>query len=385
MTICTTRIACPKMNIAINARFLLANHLEGIGNFTLQIAKDLIEKFPNHHFYLIYDRKTPPLIHYKNVTNLYLLPPARHPILWYFWFEWRLPSLLKKYQIQKFISPDGFVSLRSKIPSLLVVHDLAYLVYPQHLPLIVKWYYQYFTPKYLSKAQNIVTVSHFVKKHIEESFSIPPSKIQVTNNLPKDIFHPLDHLQKSQAKQQYAGDCPYFLYVGAIHPRKNILNLLRAFQKFKKECPNNLKLVIVGRKAWKNKDLQKLLLEPFFSEEVIWTSKISDAALTQVVGAAFALVYPSLFEGFGIPIIEAQKAGIPVITSNTSSMPEVTGTGGILVDPTQIAEITKAMKRLYTDSALRKELVEKGFENLKRYTSKNAIAPFSQWIEGTIN
>lgn len=385
MNNCTTRTAFQKMNIAINARFLIANQLEGIGNFTLQIIQDLIAQHPDHHFYLIYDRKTPPLIHHQNITNLYLLPSARHPILWYLWFEWRLPALLKKYHIQKLISPDGFVSLRSKTPSLLVIHDLAYLVFPNHLPFLVRWYYRYFTPKYISKAQTIVTVSHFVKNHIVDSFSISPSKIQVTNNLPKEIFQPLEQPQKSLVQNQYALGCPYFLYVGAIHPRKNMLNLLRAFQKFKKDSHSNIKLIIVGRKAWKNNALKNLLRESLYTEEVIWTSKVSDTELVKVVGAAFALVYPSLFEGFGIPILEAQKAGVPVITSNTSSMPEVTGTGGILVNPTQSDEIARAMKRLYTDSSLRKELIEKGFENLKRYTNNTAIAPFSQWIEGTTN
>ncbi len=385
MSNCTTRTAFQKMNIAINARFLIANQLEGIGNFTLQIIKDLVANHPHHHFYLIYDRKTPPLVHHPNITNLYLLPSARHPILWYIWFEWRLPTLLKKYHIHKLISPDGFVSLRSNVPSLLVVHDLAYLAFPNHLPLLVRWYYRYFTPKYLSKAQTIVTVSHFVKKHIEGSFSIPASKIQVTNNLPKDIFQPLAQPQKSLVQNQYALGCPYFLYVGAIHPRKNILRLLRAFQKFKKNSHSNIKLIIVGRKAWKNNDLKTLLRDSFYTEEVIWTSKVSDSELVKVVGAAFALVYPSLFEGFGIPILEAQKAGVPVITSSTSSMPEVTGAGGLLVDPTQIDEIAQAMNQLYTNTTLRKELVEKGLENLTRYTRKNAIHPFSQWIEGPIN
>jgi glycosyltransferase involved in cell wall biosynthesis len=208
------------MNIAINARFLIANQLEGIGNFTLQIIENLIAQHPHHHFYLIYDRNTPPLVHHPNITNLYLLPSARHPILWYIWFEWRLPTLLKKYHIHKLISPDGFVSLRSNVPSLLVVHDLAYLAFPNHLPLLVRWYYRYFTPKYLSKAQTIVTVSHFVKNHIVDSFSISPSKIQVTNNLPKDIFQPLAQPQKSLVQNQYALGCPYFYMLVPFTPEK---------------------------------------------------------------------------------------------------------------------------------------------------------------------
>ncbi|MEY2950550.1 MAG: glycosyltransferase family 4 protein [Saprospiraceae bacterium] len=369
------------MKIAINARFLIANHLEGIGNFTLQIVKDLVDQYPSYHFYLIYDRKTPPLIKSKNVTNLYLLPSARHPILWYIWFEWRLPRLLKKHQIQKFISPDGFVSLRLHIPSLIVVHDLAYLVFPQHLPLLVKWYYQYFTPKFLAEAQLIVTVSRFVKNHIIESFSLPSDKIKISNNLPKALFQPLDPNTISLTQHQYAQSCPYFLYVGAIHPRKNILRLLLAFQQFKQECPSNMKLVIVGRKAWKNTNLKELPKNPFYKEEIIWTSKISDSELTKVLGAAFAMLYPSLFEGFGIPILEAQKAGVPVITSKTSSMPEVTGEGGLLVDPIKIEEIVSAMKQVYKDSQLRKKLIEKGFENLNRYTKEIAITPFSEWME----
>jgi glycosyltransferase involved in cell wall biosynthesis len=141
----------------------------------------------------------------------------------------------------------------------------------------------------------------------------------------------------------------------------------------------------VGRKAWKNTNLKALPKNLFYTEEIIWTSKISDNELTNVLGAALAMLYPSLFEGFGIPILEAQKAGVPVITSQTSSMPEVTGAGGLLVDPTNVEEIASAMKRVYNDSQLRKELIERGFENVNRYTKKNALTPFSEWLENIEN
>ena len=155
------------MIIAINTRFLLKGKLEGIGWFTNEIVRRMVVNHPEHEFIFLFDRPyDPQFIFASNINPVVISPPARHPILWYIWFEWSVRRALKKYKADIFISTDGFLSLSSKVPSLLVVHDLAFEHYPQHLPFKFRYYLQKFTPKFVRKATHTITVSSYSKKDL---------------------------------------------------------------------------------------------------------------------------------------------------------------------------------------------------------------------------
>ncbi len=153
---------------------------------------------------------------------------------------------------------------------------------------------------------------------------------------------------------------PYFIFVGAVHPRKNVLGLLKAFEHFKATFSHPHQLVIVGRKAWMNQELEDFYAQMQFKKDVIWIEKIERTDLLELMQHAFGLVYPSLFEGFGIPILEAMTLGLPVICSNTSSMPEVAGNAALFVQPNNINEIATAMNELIINDELRNDLIAKG-------------------------
>ncbi|MCU0421899.1 MAG: glycosyltransferase family 4 protein [Bacteroidia bacterium] len=332
------------MRIAVNTRFLLYDKLEGIGRFTHEILQRITRANPQHEFIFLFDRPYhPSFIYSDNVTPVVLYPQARHPFLFYLFFEHAIPYALKKYKADVFLSTDGFLSLSSSVKQYPVIHDLAFLHHPDGISRLQKLYYNYYFPKFANKAERIITVSNYTKTDLIKQYQIPDGKINIVYNAPSLGFKPISFDEKNIIKKGLTNDCPYFLYVGALHPRKNISRLLQAFDTFKKNKPTNFKLVIIGRKAWQTSDVEKVYQSMESKDEVIFTGRLPEAELYQITAAAFCLVYVPLFEGFGLPIVEAMSCGVPVITSTTSSMPEVAGNAGIIVNPYIVDEISNAM------------------------------------------
>lgn len=357
------------MKIAVNTRLLLKGKLEGIGWFSYQTLKRMVENHPEHEFIFIFDRPyDPSFIFGTNVTPVVTGPPARHPILFYLWLDWSVAFVLKKYKADVFLSPDGFGTLNSKVPTCLVIHDLAFEHYPEHLKKSHSIYFRKFTPLFARKAKRIITVSEYSKNDIATRYHISPEKIAVSNNAAHEEYVPLDWAARESVKKEYAEGCEYFIFVGALHPRKNVVNLLKAFIRFKKRNGSNMKLIIVGRMAWNYKEVVEMKNEMPFKEDVIWLGYLDVNELAKVMAAAYALVYASLFEGFGIPIIEAYKCAVPAIVSNTSSMPEVAGDAALIVDPNDYHDIADKMSQLYKDETLREKLSQKALVQTQKFT-----------------
>ena len=356
------------VRIAINTRFLLDGRLEGIGVFTKEVISRMVLSHPEVEFFFFFDRPyDASFVFSDNVTPVVIYPPARHPILWYLWFEWAIPYYLKKHNIDHFFSPDSYLSLRTKIPQTVVIHDLAFEHFPEAIGGMVSAFYSNFLPKYTRKAKQIITVSNFTKNDIIEKYGVHSSKIEVTYNAADAKFKPLNSNQQDDVRSEYTNNVPYFLYVGALHPRKNIGRLLQAFDEFKKRTNSETKLLLVGRKAWGNEEMEMVYNAMKHKKEVLFTGRVTDENLVKIYASCHALVYVPYFEGFGMPIVEAQACGVPVITSNISSMPEVLGEAGVLVDPFSIESICGAMESLDENVALCDLLVLKGQENLTRF------------------
>ena len=356
------------MRIAVNTRLLLKGKLEGIGWFTYQTLERMVRNHPEHEFFFFFDRPYDPhFVFAPNVTPVVVHPQARHPILFYIWFEWSLPVVLRKYKIDLFLSPDGYMSLSTKVPTCLVVHDLAFEHYPEHFVISHRMYWRHYSPLFARKAKRIATVSTFSKDDISKRYGISPDNIDVVYNGAHDEYRPLDATEREAVKKQYADGCEYFVFAGALHPRKNIVNLLKAFVIFKKRQHTNMKLVIAGRPAWKYEEVEQMRTEMPFREDVKWVGYMNVDELSKVIGGAYVLVYASLFEGFGIPILEALQCDVPAIVSNTSSMPEVAGDAALLVDPSDPEDIAAKMHQLYKDEALRSKLIVNGREQIKKF------------------
>jgi glycosyltransferase involved in cell wall biosynthesis len=349
------------MNIAVNTRLLIQNKLEGIGWFTYESLKRITTQHPEHQFFFIFDREyDPEFLFSDNITPIIQYPQARHPILYYAWFEMVIPKLLERIKPDLFLSPDGFLSLKTPVRSLAVFHDLNFEHYPQDIPYWTRRYYRKYFPKYAAKAVRIATVSEFSKADIVKQYNVSPEKIDVVYDGANDAYHPLSKEEKKKIRKEYSNGLPYFIFIGSLHPRKNLVNLFRAFDLFKKSNPSDVKLLIVGAKKWWTRDIDLAFNRMIFSDDVIFTGRLDVNELAGVLGSAIALTYVSYFEGFGIPIVEAFRCDVPVITSNVTSMPEVAGNAAILVDPFDPESIAEALYKAYQYESIREELVIHG-------------------------
>ncbi len=372
------------MRIAVNTRFLLPRHLEGIGLYTQEVLRRLTAMRPQDEFFFFFDRPWQErYIFSPNVRPVVLYPPARHPILWYLWFEWSLPKALQKCRADLFFSPDGYLSLRSDTPSIMTLHDLAYLHYPEQMPRSVRYYYHRFIPRYLQRAYHILAVSDYTKQDIINNFKISGEKIKVTCNGVREAFakHPSDRAAESRtARKNFSEGKPFFLYVGAMHPRKNVLGLIRAFDLFKTETGAPHLLLLTGRKAWMTAEIEKAFASARHKNDIRFTGYLTEEELPPLMRAAFALTYVSFFEGFGVPLLEAMHSEIPIITSQASSMPEVAGPAALYADPHSPESIARAMRQLYENPALRQKLIEAGKTQRQKFSWEQAARDLNQMI-----
>lgn len=359
------------MKIAINARELLKGRMEGIGRYIYETTKRMVLDHPEDQFYFFFDRTyDPSFIFADNVIPVVVHPQARHPILWYLWFEWGVPYYLKKYEIDVFYSGDTYASMKTSVPTLIVCHDIAYKHYPNHIRISHKKYYQANFPKFHRKADHIVAVSNFTKQDIVQTYKIAEEKVTIGYNATPSGFSLLAEKEKTEIREHLTKGNPYFIYVGSLHPRKNVVNLIKAFDFFKEEHKTAHKLVLVGRMAWKNEELKKTYETTKYREDIIFTNHLSNEQLPRYMAAAEALTYVSVFEGFGIPILEGMSSGIPVITSNVSSMPEVAGDAALLIDPHDPSSIAEGMYTIVSDQELRDQLIAKGRSRAKAFSWK---------------
>ncbi len=349
------------MKIAVNTRFLLKTNLEGIGWFTYETLRRMVERHPEDEFIFFFDRPfEPEYIFGKNVTPVVLFPPARHPFLFVAWFDLAVAWALRKHRPDVFYSPDGFLSLLTAVPTLLVVHDIAHVHYPTQVGFFQRKYYDFFIPKFLKKSSHIVTVSEFSKQDIIREYGIENSKISVVANGCRTVFVPLSESDVQSVRKEYSGGQPYFFYVGAIHPRKNVARLIEAFDIFKQKNNSSVKLLLGGRMAWQTGEVKSAWELAKSHADIKFLGYLDAQKLAQLTAAAVAITYVSLLEGFGVPLLEAMYCDVPLITSRSSSMPEVAGDAAILVNPMDASAIAEAMERVTTDNILRAQLVEKG-------------------------
>lgn len=357
------------MVIAVNTRSLLHDQLEGYGYFIQETFKRITNRHPEHEFIFIFDRPNDNgFVFGPNVKTVVAGPAARHPLLWKFWYDIKIPAILRKYKADVFVSCDGFCSLRTKVPQCLVVHDLAFLHYPSFNKRSHVSFFKKRMPKFLKKAKAVATVSEFSKKDILSNYKIDADKIDVVYSAVKESFHPVSDEEKSATKERYTEGKEYFVYAGAIHPRKNLLNLLKAFSVFKKRMQTSMKLVLAGRLAWKYGSFVEDLKTYKYRDDVVLTGYIPEEELVKIMGSAYGSVYPSLLEGFGVPVLEAMQCQVPVITSINSSMQEIAGSAALYADPADHTDIADKMMLLYKDERSRKELIEKGKDVVKEYS-----------------
>lgn len=366
------------MTFGIDANEANVKNRVGSGVYAYELLKQF-SKSTNHEF-LVYLKEKPLPDLPKEAENFkyVVFGPKK------FWTRIALPlKLAIGPKIDVFFTLGHYGPRFSKIPYAITIFDLSYLHFPQlfkksDLYQLVNW-----SKHSILNSKHIFTISQSSKKDIIKNYDVNPSKITVTYpGYDTNRFKPQPKSKIESAKKKYKIAEDYIIFVGTLQPRKNIERLIEAFNivvnsssviVHRKNSPMNdkrstMNLVIAGKKGWMYERIFSKIKQLGLNRRVIFTDYVSDDDLPPLIAGAKAYFLPSLWEGFGIPVIEAQACGVPVVVSNVSSLPEIIDGSGILVDPENIDSITQGLKGVITGGKIRSDLVRKGFENIKRFS-----------------
>lgn len=365
------------MRIGIDARLVYYTQA-GIGQYILRLIEALAKIDREDEFIILQSRKDETIVTSQaNFRRRSLWTPSHHRLE-----QWTLPLEIGMTGLDLLHSPDFIPPFHRNYSSVITIHDLAFLLYPHFVTRESARYYGQID-RAVQSADHIIAVSESTKWDTIHLLGVPEDKITVIYEAANPVFRPIDDQEKlNQIRAKYGIWGDFILFVSTIEPRKNLPNLLRAFQQFLGGYDDGLKLVVVGRHGWLFEEVSAIL-EELDLEEVIFTGKASAKDLLFLYNAGQGLVYPSLYEGFGLPPLEAMACGTPVVTSNVSSLPEVVGDAALMVDPEDISGLAKAIGRVLTDEALRKDLIERGFKQAKLFswerTAKETLALY-RWL-----
>ena len=357
------------MKIGIDGRAAKWYRGTGIGTYTYQLISNL-SKYVDSNQYLTFIPKGSDLKLGNNFSIEYTQDSSNNN----FWDNVKVPNLLDSFNMELYHVPQNGVGLSDNIncPKTITLHDIIPLRMPET---VSDRYLRIFNdemPKILNNCDGIITVSEFSKLDIANEFNFPLEKIFVTPLAAEDIYKPIDRSYcKSVIKDKYRINNNFILYVGGYSPRKNIIGIMEAFSLLNYNLKKDLKIVITGKKGLSYERYKNRAIELGISNSVIFTDFIPLEDLPIFYNACEFLIYPSFYEGFGLPPLEAMACGTPVIASNVTSVPEVCKNSAILVNPNDVNELSYSMERVLTDSFLKLTMIERGLLTSNKYSWKN--------------
>jgi glycosyltransferase involved in cell wall biosynthesis len=356
------------MIIAVNTRVLPDDYPDEYREFAYETFKRIAGNNPQHKFIFISNRKEDhQFIIGENVKWVAAGPVAKHPLLWKIWYNIKVPAVLQKFKADIFISCDGICSLTTKTPQCLVLHDL---FFSDRVSFLKKSHWQFYkknTAKFLRKAKKVVAVSEFLKQEIISQYKTVAREIDVVPYGVDELFQPAAEEVKVSVKDKYTARKENFIYSGAIHPAKNLLNLLKAFSVFKKRQQTNMKLVLAGKLALNYQSFKKNLASYKYRSDVVMIEDVDKGELIKIMGAAYGLVCPCVAEGFAVQVLQAMQCDVPVITVAGSSMQEITNGAALYADANSYTDIADKMMLLYKNENCRNELIQKGRPIAQKY------------------
>jgi glycosyltransferase involved in cell wall biosynthesis len=355
------------MRIGIDAR-LVYYRQAGIGQYILRLAEALAEMDQENEFILLQSRKhKQAIINHLNFKRASLWTPSHHRFE-----QWTLPLEISLRGLDVLHSPDFIPPFRRNCKSVITVHDLAFLFYPNLLTQESAHYYGQIDQA-VRNTDHIIAVSKSTRRDIIHRLGAPEEKITVIYEAAHPIYRPLDDERLlRQVREKYHLPDDFILFVSTIEPRKNVPTLLLAYRQLLDGYKRSEALVLAGERGWLFEEVFALVKELGLESHTLFLGRVPVEDLLYLYNAARLLVHPAVYEGFGLPPLEAMACGTPVVVSNVSSLPEVVGDAALLVDPENVSEWTVAIWRLLTDENLRADMREKGLKRAAHFSWEKA-------------
>src|ERR1044072_1386814 len=326
----------------------LSQSLTGVGHYTLELARALARISPDDRFELVSPS------------------PSLNGLSRRFWWQVGLPRYIRRSGFSVFHGTNYSVPLLKTCPTVVTIHDLSLLLWPQthaqHLARRARWR----LPLMARRADAIIVPSQSIESEVCEHLGIDESKITAIPEAARSSFWQVPVAETAEVRRHLNVSDDFILFVGTIEPRKNLLTLVRAFQEISRNCQTQL--VLAGDEGWLTGELHEFLRNADFSERVRFAGYLADDDLRALYSSCRVFVYPSLYEGFGLPPLEAMACGAPVITSRIPSITETVGTAARLVDPRDTNELSRAMVEMLSEEKMRKHFAEAGAEHVKKFT-----------------
>lgn len=376
------------MNITVDARLLTKNRTTGIEEYTRLLWDAVLKERAPHFYSFFYNgvRKAP-------FPNAWRQPCARV-------LDWHIPNKLLDGTLRFLYVPKmewfapadivysphiNLVRLARPERHVMTVHDCSFLTHPDFFPLRKRfWHWQQDIRSQVRSAGKVIAVSHYTKESVCSLFGIPHARVETIYSGVNPYYQAIEkndsELVGFLAAHQL--NVPFVLSVGTFEPRKNIPATIRAFSVLKQKSQyRDLKLVLAGSPGWMAREVTDAIRVSGVRDAIIIWENASHADLRHLYNAATVFAYPSFFEGFGFPPLEAQACGCPVVASNRASLPEVLGDSALLVDPWRVEELVAGLETFLTDDALRNEFRVRGFENIKRFSWQYAARQLLEVFE----
>jgi glycosyltransferase involved in cell wall biosynthesis len=353
------------MIIAVNTRLRKEGQPAGYEDFMFELLDQVTRKNPQHQFLYIFDKAFDEKRSFaKNVVLLVAGPETKTNLRLQYWFNYKIPAILRKHKADVFVSMEGICSLRTKKPQCLLISDLAFLQYPQSTKKSDTRFYKKNTAAFLSKAKTIATVSDHARSIIADKFKINAAGIAVISPGVDDIFKSIDWEEKETIKENYTEGKAYFLFSGDTDQRSNLINLLKAFSFFKKRQKSNMLLLVAGHTG---ETFKKELKTYKYRNEVLLLENLSKAELAKITAAAYAMVYPVLFDDLALPALQAMQCEVPLVISNIGALPSICGNAALYADPGSFTDIAENMMLVFKDEHKATSLVQAGKELVQQY------------------
>ncbi len=374
------------MRVAVDTRFLQNEKMPALQSFAKEVVERMVKLHTEHQFIFFFDDASNGFAGFAaNVSVITITPRPKNMLMYKWWYDIKLPLALKKCKADVFIALNGLCSLHTSVPQVLVIHDLAFL--HQKLSNTADYprtYYQQNTFDFIKKAAAIAVPSDFINQELRVNYKTGEKTIYTVASAAGSLFKPVDWQQKEEIKQQYAAGCEYFVFTAGLYPGSNLVNVLKAFSIFKKWQKTNMKLVIAATLS--NHEMKQDKFNSYkYRDDVFFTDNLSDTVLSSVIAGSYALISLLLYEGFGMPVLQAMQCEVPAITTSNSAMSEIAGEAALYADPAKPEEIAEQMKKIFKDEQLRNKLIEEGKQRTHLFTWDKTAALLWQLAEQAVS